>query len=141
MKTIYLILSICCTLLANGANKQDANGWYFITDSRTNAFSPSPIVTVADFEMLRIDSLLNTENTMTYVLTGKVKAGKIKTWADATEKATGKQIGFLYNGKIITAPQVNMKIENGNFLISSPELIEDREKILTIFEQLKKEMK
>lgn len=78
---------------------------------------------------------------MTYVLTGKVKAGKIKTWADATEKATGKQIGFLYNGKIITAPQVNMKIENGNFLISSPELIEDREKIHAIFEQLKKEMK
>lgn len=41
MKTIYLILSICCTLLANGANKQDANGWYFITDSgQTHSILP-----------------------------------------------------------------------------------------------------
>lgn len=141
MKTIYLILGICCTLLANATNKQEANGWYFITDTRTNAFNPSPIVTVADFEILQVDSLLNTENTMTYILTGKVKADKIKTWADATEKAIGKQIGFLYNGKIITAPQVNMKIENGSFLISSPELLKNREKILAIFEQLKKEIK
>lgn len=98
MKTNYLILSVFCFILASCTGKQEVNGWYFITDNQTQAFDKSPIVTVADFETLQVDSTLNSENSMTYVITGQMKAEKVKTWADATEKAIGKQIGFLYNG-------------------------------------------
>lgn len=141
MKYKYLILSAFCIILASCTKKQDVNGWYFITDSQTQAFDKLPIVTVADFETLRVDSALNSENAMTYVITGQMKADKIKTWADATEKAIGKQIGFLYNGEIISAPQVNARIERGHFQISSKELSRDREKTLCIYEALRKDIK
>lgn len=141
MKTNYLILSVFCALFASCTGKQDVNGWYFITDNQTMDFDKSPIVTVADFEMLRVDSALNSENTMTYVITGQIKAEKAKIWADATEKAIGKQIGFLYNGKIISSPQVNARIEGGHFQISSQDLSKDREKTLGVYEALKRKTK
>lgn len=141
MKYKYLILSAFCIILTNCTKKQDVNGWYFITDKQTQAFDKLPIVTVADFETLRVDSTLNSENAMTYVITGQMKADKIKTWADATEKAIGKQIGFLYNGEIISAPQVNARIEMGHFQISSQKLSKDREKMLGIYKALKEEAK
>lgn len=141
MKFKYLILSAFCIILSSCTKKQDVNGWYFITDNQTMTFDKSPIVTTADFETLRIDSALNSENTMTYVITGQIKTEKAKIWADATEKAIGKQIGFLYNGEIISAPQVNSRIEGGNFQISSKELSFNREKTFSIYKNLKNKIK
>lgn len=73
---------------------------------------------------------------MMYVITGQIKADKVNRWADATQKAIDKQIGFLYYGKIISAPEVNARIEGGGFQISSQELSKDREKMLYIYESL-----
>lgn len=142
MKTNYLILGVLCVLLASWtSNKKHVNGWYFITDNKTNTLDPKPIVTVSDFGMLRIDSMPDSKNSMSYMLVGKVKNNKVKAWENATEQAIGKQIGFLYNGEIISAPKVNMKIESGTFSITSEELIKNREKTLEIYDHLKEEMK
>ena len=138
MKTNYLIFIVLCAFLAGCAEKQ-VNGWYFMTNDQAQTISKSPIVTAADFETLRVDSALNNENSMTYVITGQMKADKFDTWADATEKAIGKRIGFLYNGEIISAPQVNARIEGGNFQISSQEISTNREKIFSIYKTLKQE--
>ncbi|MCL2040475.1 MAG: hypothetical protein FWG84_00355 [Bacteroidales bacterium] len=34
-------------------------------------------------------------------------------WADATEKSIGKRLGFIVDDKLVSAPMVNMRIENG----------------------------
>lgn len=141
MKNNVLTLCMLGLLCLGCSTGQETNGWYFITDSKTNAIDKSPIITVADFAILRLDSFPGAEdNSVSYQIVGKVKDDKVQAWADATEKAVGSQIGFLYNGKIISAPQVNMRIEGGNFSVSSWELHKDRQKMTEIFEQLKKEM-
>lgn len=123
-------------LFSSCSEKQVKNGWYHITDSKTLTFNSSPIVTTVDFEVLRIDSALNSANVMTYIIAGKIKSGKAKTWADATERAIGKQIGFLYKGKVITAPQVNARIDSGNFQIIPDGFCNDREKMFELYESL-----
>lgn len=97
---------------------EQSNGWYHIKDLDANALEMQPIVTVADFETVTIDSAENALGNLTYFIVGRIKKDKIHIWADATEKSIGKQIGFLFDGKIISAPQVNQRIENGNFMIS-----------------------
>lgn len=141
MKANYLVLGVLYVLFASFTGKPNVNGWYFIIDNQTDAISESPIVTVSDFEALRMDSMLDNRGSMHYEMIGKVKANKMKTWADATEKAIGKRIGFLYNNEIISSPQVNMRIESGNFSITSFELHNDKDKMLEIYMNLKKEMK
>lgn len=63
-------------LFTSCSDKQVKNGWYPITDCKTLTFDSSPIVTTADFEVLRIDSALNSANVMTYMITGKIKSDK-----------------------------------------------------------------
>ena len=141
MKNNVLVLCMFCFLFMGCSTGQLADGWYFITDSKANAVDRSPIVTASDFAALLLDSFPDAgHGTVSYQVIGKIKDNKVKAWADATEKAIGKQIGFMYNGEIISAPQVNMRIESGNFSISSKELLHDRQKMTEIFEQLKKKM-
>ena len=73
---------------------------------------------------------------MTYIIAGKIKSGKAKAWANATERAIGKQIGFLYKGKVITAPQVNARIDSRNFQIIPDGFCNDREKMFELYESL-----
>ena len=55
-------------------------------------------------------------------------------WAEETEKAIGKQIAFVFNDSVISTPTVNMRIESGNFAITSycdtllPEIYEELNK-------------
>lgn len=54
-----------------------------------------------------------------YAISGRISKHKINKWADETEKSIGKQIAFVYNDSIISAPQVNTRIESGTFMITS----------------------
>lgn len=121
-KMIFSILFIVICILQDSFgqenNKEQSNGWYHVKDVNTNTLEMQPIVTIADFETVTIDSAVNLLGNVTYFIIGKIKKDKIHIWADATEKSIGKQIGFLFGGKIISAPQVNQRIENGNFMIS-----------------------
>lgn len=55
------------------------------------------------------------------IIEGKLKAGKVKEWADATENRIGKRIGFVFNDSVIMAPTVNCRIESGSFTIEIPD--------------------
>ncbi len=143
-KLIYSILALIIPILIQTTNGQ-SNGWYHITDSTKMAFDKTPIVVASDFEYLAIDSMQQPSTSnyfpgeVLYIINGKVSTAKTKDFADATEKAIGKQIGFLYNGEIIVAPQPNLRIEGGHFQIT-PSYLNDRKKMMQLYENLKKEM-
>ena len=91
------------------------NGWYYIVGE--DSIVPTPIVTVKEFGALRVDS----DYYGMYSIMGQVCRSKRQAWADATERWIGKRIGFIFNDSLITSPQVNMRIESGNFQISTPQ--------------------
>lgn len=93
------------------------NGWYHIADGQKDSILLPPIVTVKDFVKLRLD----TDFYGKYSIVAQVSKRKLKDWADATEKAIGKRIGFVFNDSVISDPQVNMRIENGTFQITNRE--------------------
>lgn len=133
MKTIYLILlGLSLSLSSCSQSTHRENGWYPIMNGQKDSISKEPIVVVKDFETLKLDS----DSFGRVMIIGTIKKEKAGRWADATEKAIGKRIGFIYNDKVITDPQVNMRIESGNFMISNPYGGNLRE----IYQQLLKEM-
>ena len=77
--------TLLSVLFASCSEKQIKNGWYHITDGKTLTFDSSPIVTTVDFEVLRIDSALNSAIVMTYIIAGIIKSGKAKASSNATE--------------------------------------------------------
>lgn len=95
--------------------KHRENGWYRIMDGRKDSIASRPIVTVKEFAGLRLDKDFFGKA----VITGSVSKHKLQAWADSTEQLIGKRIGFVFNDSVITAPQVNMRIESGNFQIST----------------------
>lgn len=95
--------------------KHRENGWYHIIDGQKDSIAARPIVTVKEFATLRLDK----DSFGKTVIIGSVSKHKLQAWADSTEHLIGKRIGFVFNDSVITAPQVNMRIESGNFQISS----------------------
>lgn len=91
------------------------NGWYRIVDGEKDSIASLPVVTVKEFVNLRIDKNFFGK----IVITGTVSKHKLQAWADSTEQLIGKRIGFVYNDSVITAPRVNMRLENGTFQIST----------------------
>lgn len=89
------------------------NGWYLVL--RTDSISAKPIITVKDIVGLKLEK----DYYGKYAISGRISKHKINKWADATEKAIGKQIAFVYNDSIISDPQVNGRIESGAFMITS----------------------
>jgi preprotein translocase subunit SecD len=146
MKTLIYGLFISSLFLLGCSTNEQPDGWYLITDTKTMAPDKIPIVTASDFGALIIDSTRQSSisdvfpGQVVFQITGKIKADKVKNFADATEKAVGKQIGFLYNGDIISAPVVNNRIESGYFSIT-PSFMNDRKKMMQLYKDLKQEMR
>lgn len=57
------------------------------------------------------------------IIEGKLKTGKVKKWADATENRIGKRIGFVFNDSVIMAPTINCRIDSGSFTINGPDKV------------------
>lgn len=119
MRMIYLLLlglSLPLMSCSQEQTTQKENGWYYIIDEKQDSVSQEPIITAKDFVELNLifDSFGKP------FISGKVSKDKLEKWADATEKSIGKRIGFVFNDTVITAPQVNARIESGNFQISNP---------------------
>lgn len=89
------------------------NGWYHVLS--TDCLSVKPIITVKDLVGLKLEK----DYYGKYAISGRISKHKINKWADATETSIGKQIAFVYNDSIISAPQVNGRIESGAFMITS----------------------
>lgn len=134
-----VIKSTCGCLLAGGllaaCSGKKADGWYVLTDGVKDSVADTPIVTVADFRGLQLDSV-TADGITIYTISGGLKPEKIQAFADATEKYTGHRIGFLYNGEVLMDPCVNGRIDSGNWQITEPE----REKAFTLYLHLKQTM-
>ena len=123
MKTIILfamLASVVCLSCTNYSShsqlvKHRENGWYRIIDGQKDSIASLPIVTVKEFAALRLDKDFSGKA----VITGSVSKNKLQAWADSTEQLIGKRIGFIFNDSVITAPQVNMRIESGTFQIAA----------------------
>lgn len=117
LKTVLSMIVLMISLALHSQNTPPKeNGWYYITDNTQDSLSETPIVTIKDFVVLRLESDASGKS----VITGSVSKHKRDKWADATERSIGKRIGFVFEGKVITAPQVNARIKSGNFQICNP---------------------
>ena len=115
-----MLASVTCLSCTNYSShsqlvKHRENGWYRIIDGQKDSIASQPIVTVKEFAALRLDKDFFGKA----VITGRVSKHKLQAWADSTEQLIGKRIGFVFNDSVITAPQVNMKIESGTFQITT----------------------
>ena len=138
MRSLLLIAgTICCFLMACSYSPQRPipreNGWYYVLGENQDSLSREPIVTVKEFAELRLDS----DSFGIYAIVGVVSKHKLQKWADATEQAIGKHIAFVFNDSVVSAPQVNQRIESGNFQISVPH--GSNWDLPTIYRQLRKE--
>lgn len=132
------MLAILLLLLAGCQRKSVAthreNGWYHVTGTPNDSLSLEPIVTTKDFSVLRLD----TDAFGKYAIFGQIHPYYMNRWAEETEKAIGKQIAFVFNDSVISNPTVNMRIESGNFAITSccdtllPEIYEELNKEINL---------
>ena len=96
-------MSVC-----NPKKNERPNGWYYITDRVEDSISLEPIVTINDFEEIKLDSAENLKGKFIYQITGHVAADCVEKWADATEHSIGTILLFqcygcttnLYIGKL-----------------------------------------
>lgn len=143
MKRACLILATICLSAASCTthfgNRKLADGWYHVENTENNIVKNRPIVKAEDFTGLRLDSCrIEGSDLQIYTITGTCNdAGK---FADATEKAIGKHIAFIFDGKMVCAPKVNARIDSGNFMISLPTGTSHFDAVM-VLEALKKQAK
>ena len=128
---VMLVFTICPS--RSQSVKHRENGWYRIIDGQKDSIASLPIVTVKEFASLRLDKDFFGKA----VIAGIVSKHKLQAWADSTEQLIGKRIGFVFNDSVITAPQINMRLESGNFQISNPHNYD----MLSLYKSLLKEKK
>lgn len=129
---IMALANVSC--LDRIARKPLADGWYNVKNMEKNIVNSKVIAKATDFRDLRVDSgRLGSTDQFVYMIVGRIS--DTEKWAKATEKAIGKHIAFLYEGKLVCAPQVNARIESGNFMINFP-LNASRYDVETMFNAL-----
>jgi hypothetical protein len=123
-QSIIAFLMVLLLILCACSSHRKADGWYPLADYPDNSIVGKPLATVNDFERVTIirDTFIIESDTVSQLLIqGRVKPEKRRQWADGTERLIGKRLGFLYNDSVITAPQINTRIESGSFQINSPD--------------------
>jgi membrane protease YdiL (CAAX protease family) len=113
-------LEDCCQ--KNIENTTLMTGWYYTSDTdsafvrqleKTDVYykiNPFPIVTAEDMTTLTIQE--NDDGNTYYLLMRFGKRGT-ESWREATKNAIGKNLMFIVNDKLLSAPYVNMEIPNG----------------------------
>lgn len=123
-KLSLLILTFALVVFFSCSSHNREDGWYHVSDFPSDTIIGEALVTVKDFATVTIvrDTLV-IDGIPVYqsMIQGKIKSGKRQLWADGTEHLIGKRLGFVYNDSVITAPQVNARIESGAFQINSPD--------------------
>jgi preprotein translocase subunit SecD len=96
-------------------------GWYYIVDNgsgkkrqleRDSSYyfiDPKPIVTARNITEMQIYE----SNYGDIGLSMQLDSRGTDLWSGATEKATGRQLGFVFNDKLLHAPRLNSQIPNG----------------------------
>lgn len=111
---------IIAVILGACSSARRVNGWYPVSDNSEKMIEGNAIVTAKDFDVVSLDTVSFSDMA---IIEGKLKAGKAKKWADATENRIGKRIGFVFNDSVIMAPTVNCRIASGSFTINSPDKV------------------
>lgn len=115
---LLLLLPCACS------SQRRVDGWYPFADHPDNSIVGKPLATVKDFErvaIVRDTFIIESDTIWQLLIQGRVKPEKRRQWADDTERLIGKRLGFVYNDSVITAPQINARIESGAFQITSPD--------------------
>lgn len=117
MCKMRLIAAILIVVILGGCSSaRRADGWYPVSDNSENMIEGDAIITAKDFDVVILDTVSFSDMA---IIEGKLTAGKVKKWADATENRIGKRIGFVFEDSVIMAPTVNCRIESGSFTINS----------------------
>lgn len=120
-QSIIAFLMVLLLILCACSSHRNADGWYPVADCPDNSIVGKPLATVKDFASVAIvrDTFIIESDTVSQLLIqGRVKPEKRQQWADETERLIGKRIGFVYNDSVITAPQINARIESVSFQIN-----------------------
>ena len=139
LKLLYLLF---CLVSCSVKNMQQSNGWYYTQSIQQNIFIKEPIVLVEDFYAIKLDSFRSrNDNETIYQITGSLNNGKVKYWENATKKAIGQEIIFVFKNKILSTQLVNNQIKNGQFCFTFS--IEDLSEMsaIQIFNLLQMEMR
>ena len=133
MKQFFPLLSF--VFLLNLCTQIRPDGWYLVENHSSDSLSANPILTVVDFQSLRVDSV-SAQGVTSYQIYGSTKPEKTKIFGDATEKQIGKEIAFVYCGRVLDNPRVNARIESGNWSLS----FTDRKEALQVYNDLRQRM-
>lgn len=123
-QSIIAFLMVLLLILCACSSQRKADGWYPLADYPDNRVVGNPLATVKDFERVTIARntyIIYSDTVSQLLIEGRVKPEKRRQWADGTERLIGKRLGFVYNDSVITAPQINARIESGSFQITSPD--------------------
>lgn len=123
-QSIIAFLMLLLLMLCACSSHRRADGWYPVADYPDNSIVGEPLATVKDFEsvvIVRETFIIESDTVCRLSIQGRVKPEKRLQWADGTERLIGKRLGFIYNDSVITAPQINARIESGAFQITSPD--------------------
>ncbi|MDR1202713.1 MAG: hypothetical protein LBL58_13955 [Tannerellaceae bacterium] len=126
MKIILIFLTIFL-LISCDSNK--VAGWYNTIDGKE--ITGKPVLTMKDVVFATLDSCHMDSTDIIYELSGKFDENGTKKFAEYTKKNIGNMLAFYYQGKILSAPMINMKIESGNFSINSKDKM-----LLKVYEDL-----
>lgn len=125
-ESIIAFLMVLLLLLCACSSHRKADGWYPLADYPDNSIVGKPLATVKDFEsvvMVRDTFIIDSDTVSQLLIQGRVKPEKRQQWAYGTERLIGKRLGFVYNDSVITAPQINARIESGSFQITSHDTV------------------
>ncbi|MCM1067672.1 MAG: hypothetical protein NC418_08900 [Muribaculaceae bacterium] len=115
---LLVLLLILCACSSHGK----ADGWYPLADYPDTFIVGKPLATLKDFEsvaIVRDTFIIESDTVCRLLIQGRVKPDKRRQWADGTERLIGKRLGFVYNDSVISATQINVRIESGSFQITS----------------------
>jgi len=121
-QSIIAFVMVLLLILCACSSHHKIDGWYPLADYPDNSIVGKPLATVEDFEsvvIVRDTFIVDSDTVSQLLIQGRVKAEKRQQWADGTERLIGKRLGFVYNDSVITAPQINARIESGSFQIIS----------------------
>ena len=125
-KSIIAFLMVSLLILCACSSHRRADGWYPVADYPDNSIVGKPLATVKDFGrvvLVRDTFIIESDTICQLLIQGRVKPEKHRQWTDGTERLIGKRLGFIYNDSVITAPQINARIESGSFQIICPDTV------------------
>jgi len=121
-KSIIAFVMVLLLILCACSSHHKIDGWYPLADYPDNSIVGKPLATVQDFErvaIVRDTFIIESDTVIQLLIQGRVKLEKRQHWAEGTESLIGKRLGFIYNDSVITAPQINARIESGSFQITN----------------------